>query len=141
MTKQPAAISPGIVSGPMDAPTLSGETIPAKSGDLVVRIVSNGNTHRALPATGSVCTAVAARIGGSVVQRVARKTNDPKSDIRLVHPSGMMVLAASVENRPQGWHAESGTLYRTQRRLFEGFVYLPASKVPGLVAAGGIESS
>jgi 2-methylaconitate cis-trans-isomerase PrpF len=141
MAKQPAAISPGIVSGPMDAPTLSGETIPATNGDLVVRIVSNGNTHRALPATGSVCTAVAARVGGSVVQRAARKTNDPKSDIRLVHPSGMMVLAASVESRPHGWHAESGTLNRTQRRLFGGFVYVPASKVPGLVAAGDIQSS
>ncbi len=61
MAKQPAAISPGIVCGPMDAPTLSGETIAAQCGDLVVRIVSNGNTHRALPATGSVCSAVAAR--------------------------------------------------------------------------------
>jgi len=132
MAKQPSALSPGIVAGPRDAPTLSGETVPASGGDLVVRIVSNGNTHRALPATGSVCVAVAARIGGSVVQRAARMTNDPKSDIRMVHPSGMMVLAASVKKRPGGWHAESGTLYRTQRRLFEGLVCVPASKVPGL---------
>jgi 2-methylaconitate cis-trans-isomerase PrpF len=99
----------------------------------VVRIVSNGNTHRALPATGSVCVAVAARIGGSVVQRAARKTDDPESDIRIVHPSGEMALAASVRKRTDGWHAVSGTLYRTQRRLFEGFVYVPASKVPGLL--------
>ncbi|MDH3317310.1 MAG: 2-methylaconitate cis-trans isomerase PrpF family protein [Gammaproteobacteria bacterium] len=133
MAKQPAAISSGIVSGPRDAPSLSGETIPASGGDLVVRIVSNGNTHRALPATGSVCAAVAARIGASVVHRAARKTDDPGSDIRMVHPSGMMVLAASVQKRPDGWYAESGTLYRTQRRLFEGFVYVPASKVPGFV--------
>ncbi|HSS63721.1 MAG TPA: PrpF domain-containing protein [Gammaproteobacteria bacterium] len=134
MAKQPSALSPGIVTGPRDAPTLTGETIPAADGDLVVRIVSNGNTHRALPATGSVCTAVAARIGGSVVERAARSTDDPNSDIRIVHPSGMMVLAASVDQRADGWHARSGTLYRTQRRLFEGFVYVPASKVPGLVA-------
>ncbi len=131
MRKQPAALSPGIVSAPQNAPTLSGVTIPAKDGDLVVRIVSNGNTHRALPATGSVCVAVAARIGGSLVERAARKTTDPKSDLRLVHPSGMMVLAASVNEGAGGWYAESGTLYRTQRRLFEGFVYVPASKVPG----------
>jgi 2-methylaconitate cis-trans-isomerase PrpF len=133
MARQPSALSPGIVSGPRDAPTLSGERIPADGGDLVVRIVSNGNTHRALPATGSVCVAVAARIGGSVVQRAARKTDDPESDIRIVHPSGEMALAASVRKRTDGWHAVSGTLYRTQRRLFEGFVYVPASKVPGLL--------
>jgi len=51
----------------------------------------------------------------------------------MVHPSGMMVLAASLQKRPDGWYAESATLYRTQRRLFEGFVYVPASKVPGFV--------
>ncbi len=135
MANQPAALSPGIVIGPQDAPTLSGETIQAKDGDLVVRIVSNGNTHRALPATGSICVAVAARISGSVVERAVRKTDNPKSDLRLVHPSGKMVLAASVEERGDGWYAASGTLYRTQRRLFEGFVYVPASKVPGLVTS------
>ncbi len=133
MANQPAALSPGIVTGPQDAPTLSGETIPAKDGDLVVRIVSNGNTHRALPATGSICVAVAARVGGSVVERAVRKSDNPKSDLRLIHPSGKMLLAASVEERPHGWYAASGTLYRTQRRLFEGFVYVPASKVPELV--------
>jgi hypothetical protein len=98
----------------------------------VVRVISCGNTHRALPATGSVCTAVAARIGGSVVHRAARETDDPASDIRMVHPSGSMALAASVQQLDGGeWYAASGTLYRTQRRLFEGFVYVPASKVPG----------
>ncbi len=132
MVKQPAALSPGIVCGPRDTLALSGDTIPAEDGDLVVRIVSNGNTHRAVPATGSICVAVAARIIGSVVERVARKTHDSESDIRIVHPSGRMALAASVKKRSDGWHAESGTLYRTQRRLFEGFVYVPASKVPGL---------
>lgn len=134
MAKQPAAISPGIVAGPRDAPALTGETIPAGDGDLVVRIVSCGNTHRALPATGSVCTAVAARIGGSVVHRAARSTDNPEADIRIVHPSGRMALAASVQLRDDGeWYAASGTLYRTQRRLFEGFVCVPASKVPGLI--------
>ena len=45
----------------------------------------------------------------------------------------MTVLAASVQLRDGAWFAESGTMYRTQRRLFEGSVYVPASKVPGLV--------
>ncbi|MEQ8194923.1 MAG: PrpF domain-containing protein [Rhodospirillales bacterium] len=130
MADFPSAISPGIVTGPQDAPTLTGETVPADGGDVIARIVSSGNTHRALPATRSVCTAVAARIEGTIVHRVARPTDDPKADIRIVHPSGMIVLAASVEKRPDGWYAEYGTIYRTQRRLFDGYVYLPASKVP-----------
>jgi len=32
------------------------------------------------------------------------------------------------------WHAEQGAFYRTQRRLFDGYVYVRASHVPGLVS-------
>jgi 2-methylaconitate cis-trans-isomerase PrpF len=133
MAEQPSAISPGIVCAPRAAPTLTGETVPADGGDVIARVVSSGNVHRALPATRSICTAVAARIEGSVVHRVTRHSDDPRSDLRLVHPSGVTVLAASVQLRNGQWFAEYGTIYRTQRRLFEGSVYVPASKVPGLV--------
>jgi hypothetical protein len=132
MAAQPSAMSPGIVTRPQQAPTLTGETVPADDGDLVVRIVSSGNVHRALPATSSICTAVAARIEATVVHRSTRHSDDPKADLRLVHPSGVTVLAASVQLRDGEWYAEYGTIYRTQRRLFEGVVYVPASKVPGL---------
>lgn len=133
MADNASAISPGIVCSPRAAQTLTGESVPAEGGDVVVRIVSVGNVHRALPATRTICTAVAARIEGSVVHRVCRQTDDPKSDLRLVHPSGVTVLAASVEQRDGEWFAEYGTIYRTQRRLFEGVVCVPAAKVPGVV--------
>ena len=131
MAGHPSAISPGIVCAPQQALTLTGESVPAEGGDLIARIVSSGNVHRALPATRTICTAVAARIEGTVVHRVCRSTSDPKSDLRLVHPSGVTVLAAFVEQRDGEWFAEYGTIYRTQRRLFEGVVCVPAAKVPG----------
>jgi hypothetical protein len=31
-----------------------------------------------------------------------------------------------VERRPGGWHAESAVVFRTQRRLMEGAVAIPA---------------
>ena len=133
MATQTSAIAPGMVVSPRDAMTLTGETVPADEGDVVVRIVSVGNVHRALPATRTICTAVAARIEGTVVHRCTRPSDDPTADLRLVHPSGVTVLAASVHKRGGEWFAEYGTIYRTQRRLFEGYVYVPASKVPGLV--------
>jgi 2-methylaconitate cis-trans-isomerase PrpF len=141
MADQPSAISPAIVVGPRAASTLTGETIAAEDGDLVARVVSVGNVHRALPGTRSICTAVASRIEGTVVHRVARPTEDPKADVRLVHPSGVTILAASVFRRDGEWYAESGTLYRNQRRLFEGRVCVPASKVPGLVALDPLSSA
>ncbi|MGA0395064.1 MAG: PrpF domain-containing protein, partial [Rhodospirillales bacterium] len=130
MAKKPADISPGIVAAPQDAAILTGETIPADDGDLIARIVSSGNVHRALPGTRSICTAVASRIEGTVVHRVTRPVDDPSADIRIIQPSGIIVLAADIEERDGGPFAKSATIYRTQRRLFEGYVYVPASKVP-----------
>jgi 2-methylaconitate isomerase len=135
MAALPTAISPGIVCAPRDAPTLTGAVIAAEDGDVVARIVSSGNVHRALPATRSICTAVACRIEGTIVNQAARVPSAPDADIRLVHPSGVTELGAAVQQRAGIWHAEYGTIYRTQRRLFEGFVYVPASKVPGLITA------
>ncbi|HEY8290775.1 MAG TPA: PrpF domain-containing protein, partial [Acetobacteraceae bacterium] len=57
----------GFVAPPMDAPTLSGDALRADQVDLTVRFISNGQPHRALPLTASLCTAVAARIAGTVV--------------------------------------------------------------------------
>ncbi len=56
-----------IVSPSTDNPTLSGDTVPANAIDLVARVISNGQPHRALPLTVSLCTAVAARITGTLV--------------------------------------------------------------------------
>ena len=57
----------GFVAPPMDAPTLSGEPIAAAQVDLTARFLSNGQPHRALPLTASLCTAVAANIAGTLV--------------------------------------------------------------------------
>ena len=57
----------GFVAPPMDAPTLSGDPIAAAQVDLTARFLSNGQPHRALPLTASLCTAVAARIAGTLV--------------------------------------------------------------------------
>ena len=141
MAKQASAMAPGIVVSPRRSPTLSGKDVAAEDGDVIARIVSVGNVHRALPATRSICTVVASRIAGTVVHRATRPTDDPQSDLRLVHPSGITVLAASVSKRDGEWYAEFGTIYRTQRRLFEGVVYLAASKVPNLVALQQPQSS
>jgi 2-methylaconitate cis-trans-isomerase PrpF len=123
----------GFVSGPQDAQSLSGEAIKAGAVDLTGRMISNGQPHRALPLTVSLCMAVAARIEGSIVNQVARLNPNPDADIRIAMPSGVLVVAASVKKVNGKWRAEQGGFYRTQRRMFEGFVLVRASRVPGLV--------
>jgi 2-methylaconitate cis-trans-isomerase PrpF len=59
----------GIVSSSTDHKVLSGNTVPADSVDLVVRFISDTQPHRAMPLTASLCTAVATKIQGTVVQQ------------------------------------------------------------------------
>ena len=125
----------GFVSAAQDATLLTGETIQAADIDLTARMLSNGQPHRALPLTVSLCTAVAARIEGSVVHQAARVAGDKNAPIRIAMPSGILTVAAEVNNKDGKWHAEQGAFYRTQRRLFEGYVYVRAARVPGLAAA------
>jgi hypothetical protein len=118
----------GMVAAARDARTLSGDAVRAADGDLTARMVSSGNTHRALPLTGALCTAVAARVEGTLVQRVARPAADPDADIRLLQPSGILTVACAVRQGTDGWVAEQAAVYRTQRRLFEGNVLIPAAR-------------
>lgn len=127
----------GFVSPAQDARLLTGEAIEADSVDLTGRMISNGQPHRALPLTASLCMAVAARVEGTVVHQSARKTDNADAELRIAMPSGVLVVAATVRKLEGQWHAEQGAFYRTQRRLFEGYVYVRASRAPGLVAAGG----
>ena len=126
----------GFVSAPQDAKLLSGETIKADEIDLTGRVISNGQPHRALPLTVSLCMAVASRIEGSVVSEVLRKGTDAEAPIRIGMPSGILTVAATVRQKDSGWHAELGAFYRTQRRMFEGQVLVRASRVPGVIASG-----
>ncbi len=119
----------GMVAGPMDAKTLAGETIKADDADLTARMVSSGNTHRALPLTGALCCATAARIEGTVINRHTRAPEAGREgkDLRIMQPSGIIQVTCTVTRNNDGWVAEQAGVYRTQRRLFEGRVLVPGS--------------
>ena len=113
----------GMVAPPMDAPTLSGEPILAGAVDLTARFLSNGQPHRALPLTASLCTAVAARITGTLPNQAMGQGSDA---VRIGMPSGILTVDADVTQAANGaWTAHSGAFYRTTRRLFDGRVYAP----------------
>lgn len=116
----------GFVSPPMDAPTLSGDPISAAQVDLTVRFLSNGQPHRALPLTASLCTGVAARIAGTLVNQAMGP--GAGASVRIGMPSGILTVDADVGRNADGaWVAHSGAFYRTARRLFDGRVYFPTA--------------
>jgi 2-methylaconitate cis-trans-isomerase PrpF len=117
----------GFVSPPLQAPTLSGESIRTDHVDLTARFISNGQPHRALPLTASLCTAVAARIEGTLPFQALIKP--PTGAVRIGMPSGILTVDADVSRSDTGiWTAHSGAFYRTARRLFDGRIYVPQAE-------------
>jgi hypothetical protein len=113
-----------LVSQPADSSSVSGETIKSSEVDLVARVISNGQPHRALPLTISLCTAVAARVNGSVVAQLLHSPTSNET-LRLGMPSGVLNVNAEVSFENDEWVARAGSFYRTARRLFDGRVWVP----------------
>ncbi len=134
-TAEAAARIPSIPKVAMVAParearTLAGERLAAEHADVTVRMISIGQPHRAVPLTGAMSLAVASRIEGTVVNRIARPAASPGDPVRIAQPSGLTVVGAMVRRENNEWFAESATVYRTARRLMEGWVFVRASALP-----------
>jgi 2-methylaconitate cis-trans-isomerase PrpF len=119
-----------VVAPPARFTGLDGVTHEADASDVVARVISMGNCHRAFALTAAMCLAVAAEIDGTVVHECAtaaarRGVGASTSDVRLGHPSGVLPIAAAVGTRAGAPYAEHVTVYRTARRLMEGFVRVP----------------
>jgi 2-methylaconitate cis-trans-isomerase PrpF len=111
-----------VVAPAMAFTGLDGNAYDAGAVDLLARVISMGNCHRAFALTAAMCLAVAARIDGTVVHECCSSAT---GDVRLGHPSGVLPIAASVKTRDGAPWAEHVTVYRTARRLMEGFVRVP----------------
>jgi len=112
-----------IAGPPQDFHSLDGGLVSALDHDFSLRVISNGQPHRAAPLTIALCAAVAARIDGSVLAGFMdrRASGCP---IRIGTPSGVLTVDAAVAKNASGhWAASTGTFFRTARRLFEGRVW------------------
>ena len=122
ITGSAAAPKIAMMAAPTTFTALDGVAYDPDAADVVGRAISMGNCHRAFPLTVAMCLGVAARIDGTVVHEVA---SGRQGDIRLGHPSGVLPIDASVKAKDGGPWAEKVTVYRTARRLMEGFVRIP----------------
>jgi len=115
----PGAPKIALVSPPTDFATLSGAKVSADEADILVRMISMGQPHLAIPLTGALCTAVAARIEGTAVGEAAGP-GAPEAPVRIGTGSGVVSARATVAPGP---HAVSASIHRTARTLMEGTVY------------------
>ena len=113
-----------LVAPPQSYLTLSGEQVRGEEIDLLVRFISSGRPHRAIPVTGGLCTAIASSLTGSTVAEAASKAGS-ESFVRLGTPSGIFTAQAAVAQDSGQYFAQYASIVRTTRRLFDGAVYIP----------------
>ncbi|NML44440.1 PrpF family protein [Ramlibacter sp. G-1-2-2] len=101
---------------------------PAVQGcHLRVRVMSTGQPHRATPLTGGMCVATALQLQGTVADAVGLRPQG--EDVAIEHPSGTLHVAAKLEQREGEPFVAETAVYRTARRLMEGSVFVPVSKI------------
>ena len=120
-----------LVAAPRESRLLDGRVLPPGAADVLVRPVSMGQAHRAVPGTGAMCLAAAARIGGTVVERIVGPGEGP---VRLGTPTGVVTASAVVDPRADKAdgadaasqpHVVETSLARTARVLMMGRVAIP----------------
>ncbi len=121
---------PAIVSPPASYVSFAtGDRVKSDDVDLVARVVGGRPPvlHKAYPGTLAACTGVAARMGGTTVNAVARRDRSPLNRITIGHTSGVMPVIASVSCKAESWVVEEATYQRTARRIAEGTAFVRTS--------------
>lgn len=108
------------VSRPSSHKLLSGEQTDDASVDVVVRAISTGQPHKALPITSGLCVSAAAKLPGSIVHECLSSGSGGRDELTIGHPSGKLVVGAKYNDSGK---LERATVFRTARRLMEGRVY------------------
>ncbi|VAW07771.1 hypothetical protein MNBD_ACTINO01-801 [hydrothermal vent metagenome] len=117
---------PAIVSPPARYTSFAtGETVEADDIDLLARVVGGRPPvlHKAYPGTLAACTGVAARIPGTTVHDVARRSSE-SYDLAIGHTSGVMPVRARVSDDGGSFRVDEAVYHRTARRIAEGTAFV-----------------
>lgn len=123
---------PGLPLAVLVAPTadfadVNGTMQKAGDMDLRARLVFLGKCHDSMAGTGSMCTAAASRVPGSVVHNAVGSERAGTHTLRIGHPLGVMEVKVVAEAgaTPSQTSFSALGLTRTARRLMAGEVYVP----------------
>lgn len=110
-------------SRPKSYTASSGKLVAAEEIDLAVRAVSMGKLHHAIMGTAGAAIATAAAVPGTLVQQLIG--GEPRSEVLLGHPSGMIRVGAEVIDDAKNWTVQKVAMSRSARVIMEGVVRVP----------------
>ena len=102
---------------------VTGSTMEADEADILARMYGGGMMHKAFAATGAICTGVAARIKGTIIDELLSQRGKGQDTIIIGHPSGVIPVEVSGRKEQDRIKLERAVIYRTARRIMEGYVY------------------
>lgn len=126
-SKSPAYPKIGFVSAPADYTNPEGKLIRADEVDLVARLASMQKMHRAYMITGAVSTGAAAHVPGTVVHDITSERAKACNTVIIGNPYGPMEVTVDFKDG----EIEKEGVYRTARKILDGQVYIPYSRLNG----------
>jgi len=129
--KKAAAESPYVpfiafVNKPVTYTTFTiGEVVKAEDIDLTSRLRFMQQTHKAYAVTGTVCTGIAAKIPGTIVNEALSERGKRSKEIGIGHPAGIITIEVDMRKGDSEFIIERAAVGRTARRIIEGYVYVP----------------
>ncbi len=111
------------VAKPAEYVASSGKPVAAGDIDLLVRAMSMGKLHHAMPGTAAVAIGTAAAIPGTLVNLAAG--GGARTAVRFGHPSGSLRVGAEATEADGEWSVSKAIMSRSARVLMEGWVRVP----------------
>jgi 2-methylaconitate isomerase len=109
-----------MVATPMNFTKLDGNIVAKSEFHISVRMLSMGRVHRAITSTGAMCCAAAINIPGTIPNSIVSNIEE----LAVGNPSGILPVNAKVKQHGDTVFIESLGIFRTARRLMDGFVYM-----------------
>lgn len=106
---------------------VSGGATPAAEMDFLAKLYCGGFSHKVFAGTSTICTGVASRVRGSVVDEVLSPTGHEAAVVRIGHFSGTIPVEATVEGEGKAIRLVTAKMWRTARRIMDGLAYVPDS--------------
>jgi len=104
----------------------TGSKISRGNIDFVSRLMFMQVMHKTYAGTGTICTGAAARIEGSIVNKVMCEKNKGKTSVLTIgHPAGTIKIDVEAKKEGNEYMLTRAVISRTARRLMDGFSYIP----------------
>ncbi len=114
-----------------DYTCFNGTEVKKENVDFVARLFNMGHfVNKTYAGSGTVCTGVAARIEGSVVNRLLTEEAKNREVLEFGHSSGKIPVEAKVIRDENGeLKVECANIFRTARTLMDGIAYVRTSAI------------